>query len=218
MLTGKNSSCIQDLHSKTDAELAQNIRDGINDSESVEVLCQRHTGIYTQIVRGCVLSGSSINYDDLIADNKIKIYEWALKFDPERGNFCTYVGNMALFMCYDLIYGNKTKSVASTQCDPHVIDCTNEDSSYRSDQQASASDPNELTQMIFSFVEEIEDPRIRKVLNDRYCEDPKTYRQIASEMDCSYEWCRMLEGAGLEQLKKKCEKELNGESFSICYS
>lgn len=102
-----------DCSTLDDAELTHNIQNDINVQESLQVLIDRHSGIYYTMISKYIPEGgkfSSINIDkDLIIDSRdYIIYEAAKNYNPnKKTKFSTYLGNTTSYFCLNHINKNR---------------------------------------------------------------------------------------------------------------
>ena len=71
-----------------DVDLINNIKKQIDVEESLEELVNRHSGIYLEMVNSYASPNNPfIDYEELIQDKEYKIYNAAMKYDPDRGRY-----------------------------------------------------------------------------------------------------------------------------------
>lgn len=129
----------------TDLDLITRIK-STQDSEATRELVHRHTGIYMQIINRYEAKSyfrAHANVPDLKDDRFINIYQWALKYQPDRETesgkpmqFGSYVGKMATYMCKNIVSeGTESisidENVAPTN-DTSVTDTAERDSALES--------------------------------------------------------------------------------------
>ena len=92
-----------------DKELIKNIKNNKDADNCLNVLFERHSGIFFKMINAYVPNGSGFaDKEELIKDAKYYIYKIALDYDEnKKTKFSTYLGNRTRWMCLNMY--NKSK-------------------------------------------------------------------------------------------------------------
>jgi DNA-directed RNA polymerase specialized sigma24 family protein len=204
MLTTTSLVSAQGLNEKTDLELVQNIKNGIDEGESIAALSDRHSGIYISVVRSR-LSGAAQAAEDMIDQKDTFIYQMALEYDPNLAKFSTFLYERTRYKCLDFF--GKSKSVQTIAVGDEHLDRFSCDHTVQNEVFGDERRDGEFVKMAFGYIEEIENEDVRNVLKIRYSDTNGNqlvpYNEIGRRMGFSHEWCRKLHDKGIGILKKK---------------
>jgi len=154
-----------------------------NDSIALSQLTDRHTGIYVSVAQKYSGYSDKIQIEDIKEDRQYNIYQWILKYKPEKNmKFGTYVGEMTRYMCLDIL--NKT---------PDKIEMTEYNSPVSIENTAEKATKKDTLEQIKARVDKIEDKRFWVIFEARHLSDPKkSLRKIASTMGLTHEGVRKI--------------------------
>ena len=175
----------------SDTDLAFKIQES-NDSEALEELISRHSGIYVDTIRkvgGKMLTETQVS--DLMGEKDYYIYNTALEYDPEKSKFSTYLATKTRFLVLTGKTNNKIQSVVTNFDDEsfHIEDQGDSPDEYTAKQEEETS-RNELVRQILQIIDSHPDPRIKTIFENRYFSNQfgkklKPWHEIAPIVDLS---------------------------------
>lgn len=173
-----------------------------NDNCSLQVLINRHSGIYMNIVNRIISDSCDfINKADVIADKDYTIYNAALKFNPDLNvKFPTYLGNETRWKCLNLYNKNKKRKE-----DP--LEYSENDKEISSNFVIDLEN-NEILKKIYELANSHEDKRVKKILDMRYGSDYNKltpWNSISKSLKMSIQGCINIHNKFIEQTKKEIE-------------
>ncbi len=171
-----------------------------NDSESLQQLIDRHSGIYIDIVNKTVPNSCEfMNKEDILSDKDLSIYYAAIKYDPDRNTkFSTHLANETRWRCLNLY--NKQKKMISEPLDDSI---KNKESSedFVSDLQK-----NELINNIIELSNSDPDKRIKKIIDMRYSfgyTKAHSWKEISCQLGMSIQGCIDIHNKFIKKIKKE---------------
>ena len=194
---------------KSDKQLIQDVREKSEESESLNELINRHSGIYIEIVNRYIREDFGIvRKEDLIQEKDFNIYRCALKFDPSRNTkFSTYLGNETKWMCLNLYNRNKKEKYNQEISETIHQALTPElrDIPSRIDREMQIE--------INTILENIPDARIKKIFKMRYIVGQKNnvmpWKRICKAVNLSIQGCINVHDKGIKYIKDKLQGELD---------
>lgn len=182
----------------SDLQLIKNVKEK-QDSESLNVLLERHTGIYKKIVSKYSFN-PEIKRSELLEDKAFNIYQYALDYDPNRNmKFSSYIGQRIKYICQTII----TKDCPTyTEVDENL--------SFE-DYERQVIEENEILKKTFDILDTFEDKRVAKIFKLRHAPSGKKetpWWKIGKLLNISTETARNLYYKNLEILKKKVKQQI----------
>lgn len=183
----------------TDLSLIEKIK-AENNSNSLQELIDRHSGIYIDIVNKTVSDSCSfVNKKDILLDKDFYIYNAALKYDLSKNTkFSTYLANETRWRCLNLY--NKNKKMIEEPLD----DSINEKSS--SEDFVSDLQKSEIIQKIMELARKNPDKRIEKILDMRYCisyNKAHSWKEISKSLNMSIQGCIDIHNKFIKKIQKE---------------
>ncbi|NDG51694.1 MAG: sigma-70 family RNA polymerase sigma factor [Flavobacteriia bacterium] len=192
-----------------DIELINNLQSQVNQKESLELLVERHSGIYLDMVN-CYASPNNpyIDYNELINDKEYKIYSAAIKFDSTKGaKFSTYLGNETKWICLNTYNRNKRRPVWHSD---HIENMPKDDS-FECD-SISESIKEDLFNKVLNVISEHPDRRVEKIFKMRYIIGHKNkvmpWKKIGDEMNLSIQGCINIHNSAIKSFQHQLDKEV----------
>ena len=106
-----------------DNELVRNLKVGNNINESLDLLVQRHSGIFITMVNSYTPTNER---NELISDKEYYIYNAALKFDESKNTkFPTYLGCETKWMCMNNFNKNTLNRLEKRYLEERLIEESN---------------------------------------------------------------------------------------------
>lgn len=172
----------------TDLELINRIKND-HDSAATLSLVHAHTGIYMSVIRqyeGYSDFRARANVKDLQEDKFINIYNWALKYDPNRPTesgkpmqFGSYVGEMTKYLC---------KSVISRGSESVEL---NEDTAPTNDTEVMDTvEKDSIVDTVLAEVSQSDSKKFRRIFKLRYGNPPMSWREISRKVGMTHEGAR----------------------------
>jgi len=192
-----------------DVDLVNNIKKQIDVEESLEELVNRHSGIYLEMVNSYASPNNPfIDYEELIQDKEYKIYNAAMKYDPDRGaKFSTYLGNETKWMCLNLYNRNKRRPAFQNE----FIENMAEDNNLNED-TISESIKQDLFNKVLSVIKQHPDRRVEKIFEMRYIVGTKNkvmpWKKIGESMNLSIQGCINIHNSAIEHVQQELLEEL----------
>lgn len=196
-----------EIKQQSDEQLAQLVKDEQN-SEALEELVNRHSGLYTAIVKKYIpllCNNSGISMGDVIDNKKMVMYEAALSYQASKGKFNTWLGNHTKFFCLNTLNSSGKRIVCDSSQDiDNLIDkiyFVNTEKTYE-----------EEAKLIFEALSNHSDPRLSQIYYMRfYLSKPyNTFKYIAKKMNLSQQGVINLYRKATNYLKnnEKLKKDL----------
>ena len=188
----------------TDKQLIYNIQNEHSVDESLNLLIQRHSGIYINIVNSYVPKNSPfVRKSDIIEEKDYHIYMAALKYEEGHGTkFSTYLGNETKWLCLNTFNKAKRRPELTSE------DFIQEKNIY---EDADLGEERELLGRVFEFTRCHPDPRVAKIFNLRYVETHGNkltpWEKISAKLNLSIQGCINIHNKALETIKLKLISE-----------
>ena len=192
-----------------DKDLIENIQNQVDVEDSLCELVNRHSGIYLDMVNSYASPSSPfIDYDGLIQDKEFKIYNAAVKYDPDRGaKFSTYLGNETKWMCLNLYNRNKRRPAFQSE----FIENMAENNDLNED-TISESIKQDLFNKVLSVIKQHPDTRVEKIFEMRYIIGSKNkvmpWKKIGDAMNLSIQGCINIHNSAIEDIQQQLCNEL----------
>ena len=193
----------------TDLELVENLQNNEHTQDSLNLLVERHSGIYLDMVNSYASPNNPfIDYEELIQDKEYKIYNAAMKYDPDRGaKFSTYLGNETKWMCLNLYNRNKRRPAFQNE----FIENMAEDNDLNED-TISESIKQDLFNKVLSVIKDHPDTRVEKIFEMRYIIGTKNkvmpWKKIGESMNLSIQGCINIHNSAIEHVQQELLQEL----------
>ena len=161
-----------------DSVLIDRIKSSADSAATLELI-NRHSGIYIEVINQYAFS-PKIQVPELKDDRIYNIFSWIREYDSTRETqFGSYVGKKTRWMCLNIL-NRENESVEMDVNSPN----TDTDSQGDAERHADLSEIN-------SEVKKIKDPLFWRIFKLRFNEKrPRSWREIASQMDMSHEGAR----------------------------
>lgn len=182
-----------------DIDLIKNVKKN-GDSDSIQELINRHSGIYVKMVQKYIpKNDESFIYQDFIDDKDSCIYDAALNFDESKNTkFSTYIGNLTKWKCMNA-YNKKNKNFKK------IIDESRE-KNFSKDFDFSSIEEVENLENVLESIENIPDERAKVIFKMRYFKSNKItpWKKIAKKLDLSIQGCINIHNKYLMEIKNIC--------------
>jgi RNA polymerase sigma factor (sigma-70 family) len=194
---------------QSDLDLIKNLQNQVDIENSLTELVYRHSGIYLDMVNNYASPNNPfIDYHELIQDKEYKIYDAAIKYDPDRGaKFSTYLGNETKWMCLNLYNRNKRRPAFQSE----FIENMPESNDIQDDTIAD-SIRQDLFNKVLSIIKKHPDKRVEKIFEMRYIVGTKNkvmpWKQIGDKMDLSIQGCINIHNSAVEHVQEELTQEL----------
>jgi RNA polymerase sigma factor (sigma-70 family) len=176
----------------SDLQLIQNVKEN-RDSDSFSILLERHSGIYTAIVKK-YSTNDAVNKEELLEDKTFNIYQYALDYDPTREmKFSSYIGQRVKYACQTLISKHTTFV--------EIGDNIPLDNNPREEKEQT-----EILEKVYKTLEALDDKRVVAIFKLRH--SPQNTKEtpwwkIGKALNISTETARILYYKHLHFLKTK---------------
>ena len=175
-----------------DAELALKVKE-TGDNDAMMSILDSHTGIYLQKVDRC-LPDSWPEKREMIEDRQYKIFEYVQAYNPEKKmKLSTYIGQRAMWECRNIY--NRTKKTEELE---EGIDCSYE--------QCYDDHTFEIYKELNILAADFPDERARFIVDARTNDEPKTWKQIATDLGTNITTARKIYASFLKSAKKDLKK------------
>ncbi len=170
-----------------------------NDSQSLQELINRHSGIYVDAVNNTVSDTCVfMNKSDILSDKDYSIYNAALKYDPDKNTkFSTYLANETRWRCLNMY--NKNKKMIEEPLDDSIKDkATTKD--FVVDLQHE-----EIIRKVLDLAKQNPDKRIKKILDMRYAinyNKAHSWREISDSLNMSIQGCIDIHNKFINKIRK----------------
>lgn len=182
----------------TDKKLSDNIKNEVNDNESLKELISRHSNLVINMVNSIMCDPNhALNKKQILEEKDFFIYKTALKFKSDKGaKFSTHLGNEIKWACLNIYNRKKNKpklkieDVGSLHSEENII-CNIEE--------------NDDKLRIQEIIDQIEDERARRILELRYTIGLKNkvmpWRLISKDIGLSIQGCINLHNKTIKQIQ-----------------
>lgn len=184
----------------TDLQLIDQVKQNQN-SDSLMELVERHTGIYINMVNRYTYV-PKIERDDLLEHKMYNIYNYALKYDPDKNmKFSTWVGQNIKWQCQKLITENQDAGIMVSESE--LADFLEEE------EDVGQAKHREIVDFINSEVDTAENQKFAEIYRMRHTKPGCTWEQIAFKFGISKQAVRMLYLRNLKKIETKIHKEIS---------
>jgi RNA polymerase sigma factor (sigma-70 family) len=193
----------------SDNNLIDNIKNEVDVEESLNALVDRHSGIYLEMVNSYASPNNPfIDYHELVQDKEYKIYDAAMKYDPDRGaKFSTYLGNETKWMCLNLYNRNKRRPAFQSE----FIENMPEGNILEED-TISESIKQDLFDKVLSVIKTHPDKRVEKIFKMRYIVGQNNkvmpWKNIGDAMNLSIQGCINIHNSAVEHVQQELIQEI----------
>jgi len=174
------------------------------DLNSLNLLIERHSGIYLDMVNSVIPNNCDfLDKNDILEDKEISIYKAIMNFDENKNTkFSTYLGNETKWKCLNMFNrGVKYKYID--------IDNFKEDANFTQEDSTKDISSKEILKKIFKLAESHDDERVKNIINLRYKigSGNKTmpWKKVAEELNISIQGCINIHDRFIEQTKKELQ-------------
>jgi DNA-directed RNA polymerase specialized sigma subunit len=174
------------------------------DINSLNILIERHSGIYLDMVNSVIPNNCDfIDKNDIIEDKNISIYKAVMNFDENKNTkFSTYLGNETRWKCLNIFNrGTKYKYLD--------INDFNDDENLCDDEMFSKLCSKEVLDKVYVLANTHKDERVKKIINLRYKigEGNKTmpWKNISEKINVSIQGCINIHDRFIEEIKKEIQ-------------
>jgi DNA-directed RNA polymerase specialized sigma subunit len=174
------------------------------DHNSLNVLIERHSGIYLDMVNSVIPNNCDfIDKNDIIDDKNISIYKAIMNYDEnKKTKFSTYLGNETRWKCLNIFNrGTKYKY--------YDINDFKEDLNFSQENVVQEISSKEILDKIFLLADNNKDHRIKEIINLRYKvgDGNKTmpWKNISEKVNISIQGCINIHDRFIEEVKKEIQ-------------
>lgn len=195
----------------TDLQLVNNLKNNVDEENSLKTLVDRHSGIYLDMINSYSSPDNPyIDYHELIQDKEYKIYDAALKFDETKGaKFSTYLGNETKWMCLNTYNRNKRRPVFNSE---YIENMKKDNDEQMECDTISDSIRNDLFRKVLNVIERHPDERVEKIFKMRYIVGTKNkvmpWKQIGDSMNLSIQGCINIHNSAIETFKNELRQDI----------
>jgi DNA-directed RNA polymerase sigma subunit (sigma70/sigma32) len=173
-----------------------------NDNQSLQVLIDKHSGIYIDTVNKIISNSCTfVDKGEIMQDKDYSIYSAALKYEPSKNTkFSTYLANETRWKCLNIY--NKNKKFQKEPLNENLKEVS--DPSFFLDQIQH----RETINKVLALTEEYKDPRIKKIIDMRYgfnYNKPHSWREISDHLNMSIQGCIDIHNKFLSKIKKEIQ-------------
>ena len=188
----------------SDIEIVNRIKSNEDIENNLEELVSRHSGIYCNIVNQYLSGTNNTLRNDMLEDKKYRIYEAAMKYDPNRNmKVSTFIGNMAYWACLSARTENE-----------HTIQAGEDEYAFDRFKAPEEIDNREEVKRMAAKVIEIadsfkDDERVSKLFRMRYLDEnakfdrPTSWKYIAREIGLTTQGTIYLHDRYLKKIKSR---------------
>lgn len=189
------------MNNIADLDLINKVKNS-SDNEALKELALRHSGIYNEMIKKYYrhLVNTGVNPDDIISDKLYILYKSALSFDPAKNvKFSTWIGNQARYYCLNCM--NKKSGTIAMENDNIKLILEKKQVSENFDENIL----KEKSDLIFSLLKRVKDPRIYQIYKMRYFSGRKLtpWSKISKKLQISTQTVINLHNKGKNLLKNK---------------
>lgn len=194
-----------------DIDLINNIKENTETRESLNLLVNRHSGIYLDMVNSYASPNSPFtDYQDLIKDKEYRIYSAAIKYNENKGaKFSTYLGNETRWMCLNMYNKNKRKPTFHSD---FLENMPEDEEASRNTDTISESIRKDLFNKVLSIISSHPDKRVEKIFTMRYVTGSKNkvmpWKDIGSEINLSIQGCINIHNTVVKDLQEELKQEI----------
>lgn len=191
--------------SEEDLILIKNIKNNVDADESIKKLVARHSGIFYDKISNFMNhpyfgNTSGVTKEDLINEKDFIIYQAAMSFKENKNiKFSTWVGNSTFYYLHHLYNDNKNET---------LVESMPETNSFEEENVEERNFDNiEKIEKIRSFIDTLEDQRVKDIFNLRYFSRTNghlmQWQKIGEKIGLSHEGVRLLHNKAIKELQNK---------------
>jgi DNA-directed RNA polymerase specialized sigma subunit len=193
---------------KTDLELINEIKKGINSSENYEIISERHSPIYYYIVNKFVSDKNKEKKLDFLGDKDYYMFMAISEFDKsKKTKFSTYLANKIKWMCINDYH--KTRKRGTINEENQKIDAS---MPRQEGFHGLKNEPKENeVERFFALAQKDSDKRIFKIFSLRYLKGKGNklmpWRDVCKEegVNLSIQGCINIHNQFIKKIKSKME-------------
>jgi DNA-directed RNA polymerase specialized sigma subunit len=169
------------------------------DSGSLQMLIDRHSGIYLDTVNKIISNSCGfVDKGEILNDKDYSIYSAALKYEPSRNTkFSTYLANETRWRCLNIY--NKNKKFQKEPLEDQLKEVADSSVFVEDIQQ------KETLKKVFNITNKQKDKRIKKIIDMRYglsYNKPHSWKEIAESLNMSIQGCIDIHDKFLNKIRK----------------
>ena len=173
--------------------------------EALDLLINRHSGIYADMVKRYASQSLSINeIHDLMNEKDYVIYKAALEYDESKAKFSTHVGNKAKYLCLSKKTASK-KNYRTLSFES--IDYSEQSSEMHPNDKCEI---NESFTKIMSLINNHNDDRVKIIFKERYFGGERgklnTWKNIGDQIGLSAQGCINIHDRTLLEFQKNVKQ------------
>ena len=186
-----------------DSTLVKNIKNDISADDAVNILFDRHSGIFYKMINSYVPQDAGFaDKQELINDVKYYIYKAALNYDDSKNTkFSTYLGNQTRWMCLNMY--NKAKRHPETTQEEEKFNKIESSQNHFRDEMIN----KELINKIFETLKDSGDKRACKIFTMRYIIGEKNkvmpWKKISKAVNLSIQGCINVHNSYIKKIKSR---------------
>jgi hypothetical protein len=189
-----------DFFEASDPHLTSLVKEEDNE-EALNLLIDRHSGIYADMVKRYASKSLSINeIYDLMNEKDYVIYKAALEYDESKAKFSTHVGNKAKYLCLSKKTASK-KNYRTLSFES--IDYSEQSSEMHPNDKCEI---NESFTKIMSLINNHHDDRVKTIFKERYFGGERgklnTWKKIGDQIGLSAQGCINIHDRTLLEFQK----------------
>jgi DNA-directed RNA polymerase specialized sigma subunit len=188
---------------ETDISLIHKVKKD-SDQESLNLLIERHSGIYLEMVNSVIPNNCNfLDKNDIIDDKNISIYKAIMNYDENKNTkFSTYLGNETRWKCLNIFNrGTKYKYIDIQDFKEHV--------DFIEENTIKNISSKEILDKIFNLANTHKDQRVSEIFYLRYKigEGNKTmpWKNISKKINVSIQGCINIHDRFIEEIKKEIQ-------------
>lgn len=188
---------------ETDISLIHKVKKD-SDQESLNLLIERHSGIYLEMVNSVIPNNCDfLDKNDIIDDKNISIYKAIMNYDENKNTkFSTYLGNETRWKCLNIFNrGTKYKYIDIEDFKEHV--------DFIEENTIKNISSKEILDKIFNLANTHKDQRVSEIFYLRYKigEGNKTmpWKNISKKINVSIQGCINIHDRFIEEIKKEIQ-------------
>lgn len=194
------------LKTQPDLVLVNNIKAGQLANESLEVLGDRHSGLYIQTVSR--LTGDTVPNlrEDLLNDKLLVLYHAAQTFDTSKGTlFSTHFANETKWSCLKGYSSRKRHRETSLQ--DEILESIHNKNEHFTFEYPDEESP--VSSELLAEIEKIPDSRARIIMRMRYFTDEKknlAWKNIGAVVQLSVQGCINIHNKWIKYIEKNIKR------------
>lgn len=191
----------------TDLQLIRRIKN-LKCEKSLIELYERHQGICNKMLQKyCkVCYDIGVSLEDLNSEKIYVVYKSALSFKNHKGiKFSTWLGNQMRYHCLNT-FNKQSKDISMENENIKYITETNQ-----AKQVDNTSLNKEKVDVIFNILDQMHDPRIKRIFNLRYFTDSKIqpWNKIGKKMHISTQTVINIHNKALKFINQKMSSTIS---------